>query len=136
MKKLLVIIILLFASVACITPIVSANKVLDWILEQEYTRTQLENVTRVVVRTKAENLGWAYTRIQRLMGGYNTLLNAAWSDWRERRIEAARTVLESKVHEYDADGIVLYMGQKRSPADPNNMVSVYAVEVDLNLERN
>ena len=129
MKKLIVMIILLFVGVA------SANKVLEWVLEQEYTRTQLENVTRAAVRTKAENLGWAYARIQRLMGGYNTLLHTAWADWRERRIESARVVLETKVHEYDVDGIVRYMSYGRSSTDPNNMVSVFVVEVDLNLER-
>lgn len=129
MKRMTFIIILFFAGIA------SANKVRDWVLAQEYNKTQLQDVTRQAVRNKAEQFEFSEPQIRRLMGSYHTLLNAAWSDWRQRRIETARRVLESKVHEYAADAIVLYVGQQRSSIDPNSMSSMFTVEVDLELER-
>ena len=130
MKKLIVLLLLLFfASVA------SANRILDWVFAQEYNKTQLSNVTRAAVLAKADEYELDAGQKRRLMGSYHALLNAAWSDWRERRIETARGVLEATVQEYDADAVVLYMGQEQSSTDPNSVVSIFTIEVDLELER-
>lgn len=133
MKKRIIIFILLFAGVA------SGNRLLDWVLVQEFNKTQLNNVTRSTMKNKliemveAEKLSVVQAR--RIMGSYHTIMNAAWSDWRQRRIEAARLVIEAKVQEYDEDAVVYYAGQERSTSDPNNLVSVFTVEADLGLER-
>lgn len=129
MKKVIVILILLFASVAGASRI---SKIINWLCNQNYTRTQLESVTWPQMKTMAENRDIDPNTIKPYA---KTIMNAVWSDWREKRIEAARVILETKVHEYDADGIVRYMGYEPSSTDPNNMVSVFTVEVDLNLER-
>lgn len=112
------------------------TKIIDWLCDQNYTRTQLENVTRAQMRIIAENRGLTEKQIKRLAGSYHTILLAVWSDWREKRIDAARVILEAKVHEYDADGTVRYKGYEPSSVDPNNRVSVFTVEVNLELERN
>lgn len=132
MKKMLVIIVLLFASVA-VAGGPTVRKIINWINNQNYTRTQLENITRSQMETMAENRNIDPNSIKPYA---RTIMNSVWSDWRKKRIAAARVILETKVHEYDLGGIVQYMGYECSSVDPNNMVSVFTVEVDLNLERN
>ena len=132
MKKLIVIIILLFASVVTAGP--SVRKIINWINNQNYNKTQLQqNLTWAKLEAAAENRGIDPNSIKPY---WHTIENSVWSDWRQKRIEAARVILETKVHEYDPGGIVRYMGYECSSIDPNNMVSVFTVEVDLNLERN
>lgn len=130
MKKLIVLIVLLCASVAGASQV---TKIINWLSNQNYTRTQLEDVTWSQMKTMAENRNIDPKSIKPYA---HTIMNAVWSDWRKKRIEAARVILEAKVHEYNAEGIVQYTGYQPSSADPNNMVSVFTVEIDLNLERN
>jgi hypothetical protein len=125
-KVVIIISILLFASVA------GGGRIITWLCNQNYTRTQLENVTWSQMKTMAENRGIDPETIKPYR---RTIMNAVWSDWRQKRIEIARLILETKVQEYDATGIVRYVGQDRSSVDPNKMVSMFTVEVDLNLER-
>ena len=112
------------------------HTITNWVCNQNYTRAQLQNVTRDQVRTIAANSGYSEVQIRRLMSRYHSLVNVAWTDWREKRIEAARGLLEVKVQEYDPTAIVRDRGQEVSAIDPNQMVSVFSVEVDLDLERN
>lgn len=133
MKKLIVIIILLFASVA-VAGGPTVRKIINWLCNQNYTRTQLENKMKwsnMEAAAESRNVDPNTIKLNK-----HTIANSVWSDWRKKRIAAARVILETKVHEYDPGGIVRYMGYERSSADPNNMVSVFTVEVDLNLERN
>ena len=111
------------------------GKILTWLKAQNYTKAQLQSVTRAQVKVIAENHNLNVVQIRRLMGSYHTLLNAVWSDWRKKRIETAMGILKAKVREYDADAVVLYMGQERSSVDPEKMISVFTVETDLELER-
>ena len=130
MKKRLIIIWVLLACSAVYPS--TKSRIIDWICGQEFNRTQLENVTWRQLEAMAESRGIDPNSIKPFR---HTIKNAAWSDWRQRRIETARAGLEAKVREYDADAVVLYLGQERSAVDPNNMVSVFSVEVDLELER-
>lgn len=130
MKQLLILIaiILLCGAVYASTQ----TRIIDWICRQEYTRTQIEAVTWQQLENMAESRGIDPNTIKPYR---NTIKNAVWSDWRQRRIETARAGLELKVKEHDPDAVVLYMGQERSSIDPNNMVSVFSVEIDLEIER-
>ena len=136
--KRMIFIVLFLAGIA------SANRVLDWVLAQEYNKTQLQNVTRQVVRNKLVEFVQAdqmtEEQARRILGAYPVLLHKAWADWRTRRIETARGVLEAKVQEYDADATVVYDGQRSFPVVEPNSVSyiqreVFIVVVDLELER-
>ena len=134
MKLLILFIVLLLAGVT-LANMAEWHTITDWVCSQNYTKAQLNGVTRTQVRTIAENHGFSDTQIRRLMTRHRSLLNVAWSDWRQRRIEAARGLIELKVREYDADAVVLYAGQATSSVDPNNTTSVFSIEVDLELER-
>jgi len=111
-------------------------KVTTWVKNQNYTKAQIDAVTRDQLRTIAINRGIedGSRQMKLIMSRYNMLKNDARADWRAKRIEAGRVILEAKVHEYDADGVVRYMGQEPSTGDPNIILSVYTVEIDLNLE--
>ena len=129
MKRFILILIFLLGGIAFAR---SPSRIIKWICNQNFTRTQLQNFTWQQLEAMAENRDIDPNSIKPYR---HTIKNAAWSDWRQRRIETARTVLETKVHEYNVDAIVVYMGQQRSTVDPNNVVSVFSVEIDLELGR-
>lgn len=106
------------------------QKVITWICNQNYSRSQLDGVTRAQLRNIAEAQLPDITpeQIRQLLNHYNTIINSVWSDWRKKRIEAARSILEDKVHEYDADATVVYDSESSDR-------SVFTVSVNLNLER-
>lgn len=131
--KTLFLVAILLASASIAPGSSRVRRITAWLCKQNYNRTQLQSVTWPQMETMAENRGIDPNSIKPYR---RTILNAVWSDWRQKRLETARTILETKVRQYDPDGIVLYMGYERSLVDPNNMVSIFSVEVDLNLERN
>lgn len=110
------------------------KRVIQWICNQNYTKAQLNNITWSQLATIADNLDLDNLgALRKKIKPYrNTIMNAVWSDWRERRIEAARVILEGKVQEYDPVAVVEYTGQ----GDENAEISLFSVAVDLNLERN
>ncbi len=130
MKKLIILIILLFASVAGASRI---TKIINWINNQNYTRTQLEGVTWSQMETMAENRGIDPNSIKPYA---RTILNSAHSYWRKNEIEKERIKIETWARQRDPDAIVLYLGQEPSPVDPNNILSAFKLMGDLNLERN
>lgn len=111
------------------------KRVIQWICNQNYTKAQLQDITWSQLATIANNLNLDIESpgaLKKKIKPYkNTIMNTVWSDWRKKRIEAARVILEAKVHEYDPDAVVVYAGQ----SDEDATISRFSVDVDLNLEK-
>lgn len=127
----------------------SWTKVVNWVKNQDYTKAQIEGVSRSQLGTIAENQGVVSDSMQMklIMSRHRMLQDMALADWRAKRVEAGRVVLENKVHEYDAEGLVEYMGHEYAVEEveediengieyvaPKDAASVFLVKIDLNLE--
>ena len=105
----------------------SVRKIINWINSQEYNKTQLQTVTWPQLETMAKNRSIDPNTIKQY---YRTIGNSVWSDWRQRRIKDKRVEIAT------ATGLpTKYVGQERHPLDPNIMLSLYIVAVDLEIER-
>ena len=132
MKKLIVIIILLFASVAIAGP--SVRKIINWINAQEYNKTQLQtNLTWAKLEQAAENRNIDPNSIKPY---WHTIENSVWSYFREGRLENGRGQLETLVQESEPDAKITTFGYGPSSVDPNSMSAYYLTEVPMDLERN
>ncbi len=133
MKKLIVIIILLTASVN-LAGNSRISKIINWINNQNYTKVQLQNnLTWPKLEAAAENRNIDPNSIKSY---WHTIANSVWSDYRPRRLEEVCVILENEIRKSVPAAVVTTFSYGPSSTDPNNMAAFYLAEIPLNLERN